>query len=804
MTIVLAWLRLDLRRRWRSLAVLALLVAIASGTVMTALAGARRGASALTRLQDRTLAATAAVYANTPGFDWGAIRALPEVEALTTFVVTYSNALEGLPDGAISFPPADDAAMRTIERPVVFAGRVFDPARVDEAVVTPKFARNYHKGVGDTVVLRMPTPQQVTNGDATDRWRLAGPRLTLHIVGVVRSPWQARDAPNSDGILLPSPGLTARYRANLVGGGAGAEYVNAIVRLHGGESAVAAFRQHVAKVTGRSDIEVVNLPDQQREAQRASTFEARCLLAFGGAALVAALFLIGPAIVRYTAASGTELQTMRALGLTPRQAVGAAAASVIGAGLAGAAIGSVGAIAASRWFPLGTAALLESSPGVSVDWTVLGPGFVGVTLLVSGAATASGWLARGATRPTATSRRSGIARAAARAGLPVPVVIGTRFALESGRGRAAVPVRPALIGAVAGVLGILAAFTFARGVSDAASKPERFGQTFQLVGYVGLSSEDFGPADWLSAELAKSPDVSALDDARLAVATASGGNTSVSLYSYRPVGTGVPVVITSGRMPMSADEVVLAPRSASALHVRRDDTVRLTGNTGAPVALVVSGIGFVPEGPHNTYADGGWVTAAGYNRLFTGFDYHEVLVTLRPGLDPTAVGPALAKDVTTALPEAQGFAFDVPIEPTQVAEIRQVRTLPIVLGLFLGLLAVGAVGHALATAVRRRRQDLAVLRALGMTRRQCRWVVITQATVLAVVGLIVGVPLGLALGRTVWRVVADYAPLQYAAPLALWTLVLIAPAALLLSNLLAAWPGHRAARLRIANVLRSE
>ena len=804
MSIILTWLRLDLRRRWRSLAVLALLVAIASGTVMAAFAGARRGASALTRLQDRTLAATAAVYANTPGFDWASIRALPEVKAMTTFVVSYSNALEGLPDGAVGFPPADDSAMRTIERPVVFAGRVFDPARADEAVVTPKFAQNYHKGVGDTVVLRLPTPQQIANGEATDRWRLAGPRLMLHIVGVIRSPWQAADAPNKDGTLLPSPALTARYRANLVGGGAGAEYINAIVRLRGGEAAVAAFRQHVAKVTGRSNIEVVNLPDQQRAAQRASTFEARCLLAFGGAALVAALFLVGPAIVRYTAAGTTELQTMRALGLTPRQSVTAAAAGVAGTGLAGAVLGVGGAIVASRWFPFGTASLLEPSRGVSVDWTVLGPGLACVTLLVSGAAAVAGWLGRDPSRPAATSRRSGIARVATRAGVPVPVTIGTRFALESGRGRSAVPVRPALIGAVAGVLGILAAFTFARGVSDAASKPERFGQTFQLVGYLGLGSQDFGPADRLHSELAKSPDVSAMDDARLAVATASDGNTSVSLYSYTPVGTGVPVVITSGRMPMSANEVVLAPRSASALHVRRDDTVRLTGNTGPPITLVVSGIGFVPEGPHNTYADGGWVTTAGYNRLFTGFDYHEVLVTLRPGLDPTAVGPALAKDVTTALPEAQGFAFDFAIEPTQVAEIRQVRVLPIVLGFFLALLAIGAVGHALATAVRRRRQDLAVLRALGMTRRQCRWVVVTQATVLAVIGLIFGIPLGLALGRTVWRVVADYTPLQYAAPLALWALVFIAPAALLLSNLLAAWPGHRAARLRIANVLRSE
>jgi hypothetical protein len=42
MNVVIGWLRLELPRRWRSLAVLALLIAVASGTVMTALAGATR------------------------------------------------------------------------------------------------------------------------------------------------------------------------------------------------------------------------------------------------------------------------------------------------------------------------------------------------------------------------------------------------------------------------------------------------------------------------------------------------------------------------------------------------------------------------------------------------------------------------------------------------------------------------------------------------------------------------------------------------------------------------------------------
>jgi ABC-type lipoprotein release transport system permease subunit len=48
------------------------------------------------------------------------------------------------------------------------------------------------------------------------------------------------------------------------------------------------------------------------------------------------------------------------------------------------------------------------------------------------------------------------------------------------------------------------------------------------------------------------------------------------------------------------------------------------------------------------------------------------------------------------------------------------------------------------------------------------------------------------------------APLAYHTPSALWALVLIAPVALVVANLLAGWPGHRAARLRTAEILRTE
>jgi hypothetical protein len=223
--------------------------------------------------------------------------------------------------------------------------------------------------------------------------------------------------------------------------------------------------------------------------------------------------------------------------------------------------------------------------------------------------------------------------------------------------------------------------------------------------------------------------------------------------------------------------------------------------------MTVTGTGFVPSGPHNSYDSGAWLTPAGFQRLFGGahyaFKFDAAVVSVRPGADVAAVARRL-NAAAAAIPGGRGITFGPPPPLPEVQEVKDVAVLPLALSGFLALLALGAVGHALATAVRRRRRELAVLRALGLTRRQARLVVVTQASVLAVAGLAFGVPLGLALGRSVWRVVAGFTPLAYHPPLAVWALVLAAPAALLAANLLAAWPGERAARTPAAQVLRTE
>ena len=81
--------------------------------------------------------------------------------------------------------------------------------------------------------------------------------------------------------------------------------------------------------------------------------------------------------------------------------------------------------------------------------------------------------------------------------------IGSRLAVEPGRGRRAVPVRSALIGAIVGVLGVVGCFTFRAGLADAAASPQRSGIVWN---FAFGSGEGQIPAPKLAA-IAKDRDV---------------------------------------------------------------------------------------------------------------------------------------------------------------------------------------------------------------------------------------------------------------------------------------------------------
>jgi hypothetical protein len=340
------------------------------------------------------------VLPNQPGFDWDKVRALPEVAALSELAVVLGFSVDCCPGADSGFPPNSDDMARTLERPALLAGRVFNPGRVDEVMVTPQFAHVYDKDVGDTITLLLATPKQMNEQFDGSTGPPRGPRIKASIVGIGRTVFGSTpvDKPAGKGGVLPSPALFAHYRANILGT-SGQNYVNALIRLKGGPAAIPAFRADLARVTGRSDIDVLN----NREffgglVERLTRYEAACLFAFALAALVAALFLIGQAVARYTAATMADLQVLQAVGMTPRQAVASATAPPLLAAAVGATLGVAAAIVASRWMPIGAASYSEPHPGVDADWLILGPGWVLATALVAAGAAAAAALVLSARR----------------------------------------------------------------------------------------------------------------------------------------------------------------------------------------------------------------------------------------------------------------------------------------------------------------------------------------------------------------------------------------------------------------------
>ena len=798
---VWAWLRLDLRRRWLSLLTLALLVTLATGVVMTATAGARRGASALDRILAVTSPATVAAAPNQPGFDWDAVRRLPGVEALGTFLLTGNFAIEGHPEVEVSSPAMDDEGMRTVERPAVLAGRLPDPARVDEAVVSPHFVETTGLSVGDTVTALLPTPAESDAAALNEEpISYSGPRQRLTIVGVVRSGWWLREPQDGPGGIAATFAFTEAYRENLVGATGDGAIVNAMVRLRDGAAGIPAFQQALDRVATHP-VETLNVVADERSYRETTTFEAVGLAAFALAAYLAALVLVGQAVIRFVIGATADLDVLRTLGLSTRQATVAAAAGPVLASAAGVLAGSGAAVAASPLFPIGSAALVEPDPGVHADLLVILAVAAVTLLLVAVAATTTAFAASVRGVRSARPRGSAVARLAYRLGLPVPVQTGVRFALETGRAGAAV--RPALIGAVVGVLGVLGSLTFQAGVADAVANPARFGQVFAVGSYMGFGDRDVAPAADLLRAAAADPDVLAVNDTRVDVATVE--RRPVTLFSIDPVAGHPPSIqVLSGRLPATPGEIALAPGVASRTGVSVGDVLTVAGRhpaAGTPMRL--TGLAFAPQDPHTTYDEGGWVSAGGYRALFTDrlFKFHEIRVEVRAGASASAVRDRL----NAAVGADDAFILlldDIPVDEQQ--RFHGIAVLPRLLGAFLGVLAVGAVGHALFVGVRRRRHEVAVLRALGTTRWQARVIVLTQAALIGTIGLAVGVPVGLLLGRALWRAVATSTPLIYVPPVAALALALALPAAVLLLALLASVPARRAARLRVPDILRAE
>jgi predicted lysophospholipase L1 biosynthesis ABC-type transport system permease subunit len=105
---------------------------------------------------------------------------------------------------------------------------------------------------------------------------------------------------------------------------------------------------------------------------------------------------------------------------------------------------------------------------------------------------------------------------------------------------------------------------------------------------------------------------------------------------------------------------------------------------------------------------------------------------------------------------------------------------------------------------RRRRRDFAILKTLGLFRRQVSAITAWQVSTLTGLALLAGLPLGIAAGRWSWALFAHGLGIPAAAITPLWPVLLMVPAVILIANAVAFWPGRASARLSPADALRAE
>jgi ABC-type lipoprotein release transport system permease subunit len=420
------------------------------------------------------------------------------------------------------------------------------------------------------------------------------------------------------------------------------------------------------------------------------------------------------------------------------------------------------------------------------------------------------------TRPSHTDptlRPSRIVALLVGAGAPPSALIGVRHALERGRGRNAIPVGSALLGAVLAVTALCATAVFGASLTHLTSTPSLYGQPFDewfSVNQTGYSTQNLqmlsslersrGLAD-ITAGLVGNPTIDGVAESGIAGQSLRGPLLATA---------------TSGHLPRRPDEVALGATTLHQLGVHVGSLVRVRVAAAADkkpgTFRVVGTVVFSPGLTTGGLGDGAVFTLPGLLALAgrCPASPHQQACVVKSVI---AAGGAF---LVRAVPGSQGhialarlnreYPSDVnfPAPPTNLVNFGQAVNFPLIFGAILVLFGAATLLHVLVVSVTRRRREVGLLKALGFVRRQVALCVSWQTTTVALVGIVIGVPAGIAVGRAVWGLFAHSLGVLSVTEVTAWVIVAVAAATVDVANVLAIGPAIVAARSRPASLLRSE
>jgi hypothetical protein len=830
-----AWYRFraTLGRRWGGYLTVILLIGLLGGLAMGAVAGARRTQSSYPAFLASTNPSDLIIAPqnNLNSRQLRKVARLPDVQRVES--VTSLNTRPADPALARRFNAANAAdkvvavssqngLFFTQDRLSVIQGTMANPKQADQVVMTASAAQLFGLHVGEVVPLDIYTNAQAALPGYSEIPTPFAPhaRIDLRLVGIVVSNTALfqDDVNRYPTYVLFTPALTREF-AQCCSDGA----VFYGLQLSGGSRDIGAVNAEINRTFPGS---ISSGPPNRiaaavATAERAIKPESIALGVFGGIVGLAVLFIVGQVIGRQLRFGADQENTLRALGASPVMTAADGLIGIVGAVAIGSLLAVVVAVGLSPLAPLGPVRPVYPTPGVAFDWTVLGLGLLGLVFLLS---TLAVLLAlRGAPHRQALrnqrkeERGSSVARAAAGAGMPVPLVAGIRFALEPGAGRNSVPVRSAILGAALAVMVVIATVTFGASLDSLVSHPNLYGWNwnFALNSAYGGGSEI--PRHQAAELLDHDPDVAAWTGVDFVPLVRIDGQT-VPVMADRP-GAALQPPILSGHRLEASDQIVLGATTLATLHKRVGETVRVSGGSiTKPTTLVIAGTATMPAVGFGFTSHLEMGTGALFSDALVSAEFldsgngsanngpNSIFVRVRGATtDPTASLHSLQRIAETLGTGPDGGVTVASVErPAEIVNYRSTGSTPAFLGAGLAAGAVVALGLTLIASVRRRRRDLALLKTLGFTGRQLAAAVAWQSSIAVGIGTVVGLPLGAVLGRIVWDLFAHQINVVPAPSVPVLSVVFIALGTLVVANVIAALPGRIAARTPTALLLRSE